>query len=128
MRNGVTQMNDRRKSKKIWFSSYDSFLFHEGTNYQSYRRFGAHIAVRNGKKGVLLCLWAPNAQAVSVMHGGNGWTPWRDDMECFNGVWTLFLPGMKKGDSYRYAIRRPVRVLFGTPPVERFGGLAAERI
>ncbi|MBQ6042629.1 MAG: 1,4-alpha-glucan branching protein GlgB [Clostridia bacterium] len=90
--------------KRIWFSSYDSFLFHEGTNYQSYRKFGAHIAVRGGVKGVELCVWAPNAREVSVMHGGNGWTPGCDKMECSGGVWTIFLPGMKKGDSYRFAV------------------------
>ena len=98
-------MEKGNDKKRIWFSSYDSFLFHEGTNYQSYRKFGAHIVTRGGVKGVELCLWAPNAKQVSVMHGGNGWTPWQDNMECFNGVWTLFLPGMKKGDSYRYAVR-----------------------
>jgi 1,4-alpha-glucan branching enzyme len=90
--------------KRIWFSSYDRFLFREGTNYQSYRRFGAHIATRGGVKGVELCVWAPNAREVSVMHGGNGWTAGCDKMECKDGVWTVFLPGMKKGDSYRFAV------------------------
>ena len=85
-------------------SDLDIYLFGRGTHYTVYEKLGAHPAEENGQSGVYFAVWAPNAREVSVMHGGNGWTAGCDKMECKDGVWTIFLPGMKKGDSYRFAV------------------------
>ena len=37
--------------KRVVFSDYDSFLFHQGTNYEVYRKLGAHPDEQDGVKG-----------------------------------------------------------------------------
>ena len=48
------------------FTRHDQALFHEGRHYSCYKKMGAHIRRENGVSGVRFCLWAPNAQRVSV--------------------------------------------------------------
>ena len=53
--------------KKLQFTELDQYLFGQGTNYDIYRKLGAHPDTQNRKKGVYFAVWAPNAQAVSVV-------------------------------------------------------------
>ena len=53
--------------KKLQFTELDQYLFGQGTNYDIYRKLGAHPDTQNRKKGVYFAVWAPNAQAVSVI-------------------------------------------------------------
>ena len=64
-----------------FFGELDTYLFHHGTHYKLFDKMGAHLTVENGVSGVHFVLWAPNARAVCVISDGNGWTPWRDNME-----------------------------------------------
>ena len=87
-----------------YFTDQDSFLFHEGTNYESYRKLGAHPATEFGLDGTRFALWAPNAQSVAVITPRMGW-----DYENYmhrgdGGVWELFLPHVSEGDAYRYVV------------------------
>ena len=83
----------------------DSYLFHEGTHTEIYKKLGAHPGTSHGKRGVRFAVWAPNAQRVSVMTEGGFWDPDANPMERIdNGVWTTFIPGMRVGEMYRYAI------------------------
>ena len=50
-----------------FFTEYDSYLFHQGTNYNAYDSMGAHFANFNGRNGVIFRVWAPRADAVSVV-------------------------------------------------------------
>ena len=87
------------------FTKYDAYLFGEGTHYEVYERLGAHPCVRGGEKGVLFGVWAPNARIVSLISSRNGWDPLAAPMEKGeHGVWELFVPGMEKGDSYKYVV------------------------
>ncbi|MGI5977198.1 MAG: 1,4-alpha-glucan branching protein GlgB [Candidatus Limivicinus sp.] len=87
------------------FSCRDSVLYSQGKNYRSYKKLGAHIRREDGVTGVLFTLWAPNARSVSVICEKNGW-----DADCGRmqmteaGMWELFIPGVRAGDSYRYVV------------------------
>ena len=52
---------------------YSTFLYHQGTNYASYRLFGAHFTVLRRKPCVRFAVWAPHAQQVSVVGDFNHW-------------------------------------------------------
>ena len=43
--------------------AYSTYLFHQGTNYSSYRLFGAHLTSWKQKSSVRFCVWAPHARA-----------------------------------------------------------------
>ena len=45
----------------------DLHLLAEGNHFASYRKLGAHPIVHDGIDGVAFAVWAPNAQAVSVV-------------------------------------------------------------
>lgn len=80
-------------------------LFHEGTYHKSYEFFGSHIT----KDGVIFRVWAPHAKGVSVVGDFNEWNPDANPMEMLNksgGVWELTIPGLKKGDLYKYCIQQ----------------------
>ena len=88
------------------FSDFDSFLFHQGTNYEVYRKMGAHPDTADGVSGTRFTVWAPNAQFVSVICAKTGWEneQWMNRSMWDQGVWECFLPGVGPGDAYRYVI------------------------
>ena len=93
--------------KNKFFGELDTYLFHNGTHYKLFDKMGAHLRKVNGVWGVQFVLWAPNARAVCVVSDGNGWTPWRDNMEkTDDSIWELFVPGMCEGVKYKYHIVR----------------------
>lgn len=78
-------------------------LFHEGTYLKSYEFFGAHFT----DKGVVFRLWAPHAQAVSVVGNFNDWNPDAHPMllqKDSGGVWECTIPDLNKGELYKYCI------------------------
>ncbi len=85
----------------------DLHLHAEGTHYRAYLKMGAHPTVIDGQEGVHFAVWAPNAEAVSVVGDFNNWDPRRHPMETGhgNGVWHLFIPGVRDGALYKYDIR-----------------------
>ena len=88
------------------FTDFDSFLFHQGTNYEVYRKMGAHPDVEDGVSGTRFNVWAPNAQYVSVICAKTGWEDekWMHRAQGDGGVWECFLPEVGPGDAYRYVI------------------------
>ena len=48
------------------FTAMDCYLFGQATHYDIYKKMGAHLAERKGKKGVCFDVWAPNAKKVYV--------------------------------------------------------------
>ncbi len=81
-------------------------LFNNGKHYQAYKMFGAHLVQINGKFGVHFTLWAPNAKEVRVVGNFNSWNGKNHSMINLDntGVWTLFIPGIKEGELYKYEI------------------------
>lgn len=67
-----------------------------------YRYLGAHPV----DGGVRFAVWAPNAQEVSVISDGNGWTHSRDWLQgSDSGVWSGVFSGVNPGTRYKFAIR-----------------------
>lgn len=87
------------------FSDFDSFLFHEGTNYESYKGLGAHICQKDGVWGTSFAVYAPNAKFVCVITEQTWWDESKGSMfPTGSGVWEVFMPYVKQGDKYRYVI------------------------
>ena len=88
------------------FTDFDSFLFHQGTNYEVYHKLGAHPDTQDGVQGTRFSVWAPNARYVSVICAKTGWEneQWMSRSMWDGGVWECFLPGVGVGDAYRYVI------------------------
>lgn len=81
-------------------------LFHEGNCLEAYKVFGAHLQTQDNKKGVRFTVYAPNARSVQVVGDFNQWDGTNHYMERyhFGGIWTLFIPGIKQYDTYKYRI------------------------
>ncbi|MBI5209035.1 MAG: 1,4-alpha-glucan branching protein GlgB [Elusimicrobia bacterium] len=90
-----------------FLSDFDLHLFGEGTHLQVYDKLGSHLTAAGGKAGASFAVWAPNAQAVSVVGDFNGWEGERHRMNHLgqSGVWELFIPGVRQGAAYKYRLR-----------------------
>jgi 1,4-alpha-glucan branching enzyme len=110
-----------------WLGETDRYLFREGTHARAYERLGAHLVRINDTEGVIFAVWAPNAKLVAVVGDFNDWDARRHPMRFHRGegVWELFVPGIKEGERYKYAIKTPSGHLlpFKADPV----AFAAER-
>ena len=65
---GGLQMGESMK-----FTELDQYLFGQGTNYEVYKKLGAHPVTYRRRKGVYFAVWAPNARSVSVIGEFNNW-------------------------------------------------------
>ncbi len=71
-----------------------------------YRHLGAHLDAQDGVAGTKFSVWAPNASEVSVLCDMNSWMHGRNPLNSSdNGVWWGFIPGLKQGDAYKFALR-----------------------
>ena len=88
------------------FTDLDQYLFGQGTNYEVYKKLGAHPGTQRGKKGVYFAVWAPNAQAVSVIGDFNGWDETANPMKKVGpiGVYEIFVRGAEIGQLYKFFI------------------------
>jgi 1,4-alpha-glucan branching enzyme len=84
----------------------DLHLFGEGRHERIYEKLGAHLITHEGKRGVAFAVWAPNARNVCVVGNFNSWDSAKHRMRRHGdaGVWELFIPGLKQGELYKYAI------------------------
>lgn len=87
-------------------SELDTYLFAKGTHYEIYEKMGAHLAEEDGKAGTYFSVWAPNARSVSVVGDFNNWDRSAHPMQPVqqSGIWDIFVPGMKAGDLYKFAV------------------------
>ena len=88
-----------------WLTDFDLYLFGEGKHHSIYEKLGAHLTEREGQWGVYFAVWAPNAREVGVVGDFNNW----DSRKCKMtrnqmGIWEAFVPGLKAGEKYKYAI------------------------
>ncbi|AEG60815.1 1,4-alpha-glucan branching protein GlgB [Desulforamulus ruminis] len=90
-------------------SEYDLYLFHQGNHFNIYQVFGAHRVEAEGASGVRFTLWAPNARDVRVVGNFNKWQGQAHCMKKIgqSGVWSLFIPGLKDEELYKYEIHTP---------------------
>ncbi|MBI3935216.1 MAG: 1,4-alpha-glucan branching protein GlgB [Acidobacteria bacterium] len=88
-------------------SDFDLHLINEGKHQRLYEKLGTHTCDVNGIAGVRFAVWAPNAAGVSVTGDFNDWDDRRHPMRSrgLSGVWELFIPGLREGEHYKYAVR-----------------------
>ncbi|MBL0420986.1 1,4-alpha-glucan branching protein GlgB [Ramlibacter sp. AW1] len=82
----------------------DLYFFREGTHARLYDKLGAHLQPDGG---VRFAVWAPNAQAVSVVGDWNGWSDAADPMQPRpdgSGIWESVVPQAQRGHAYKYRI------------------------
>ena len=95
-------------------SEFDLYLLAEGTHYRAYEKLGAHLAERDGRRGVHFAVWAPNAKLVSVIGDFNDWNPAAAIMRPSSaGVWEGFVPDIGQGAIYKYHIESRYQRLQG---------------
>lgn len=95
-----------KKKKAFEIGELDGYLFGQGNHYEIYKKLGSHM-VKNGKtEGVYFAVWAPNARSVSVVGEFNEWDMRANPMEREEniGIYTCFIPGVKKYSMYKYCI------------------------
>ncbi|MFA6595653.1 MAG: 1,4-alpha-glucan branching protein GlgB [Bacilli bacterium] len=78
------------------------YLFHQGTNYFSYRFMGAQYT----PQATTFRVWAPNAQAVHVVGDFNEWNLFSHQMLRITkeGLWEITIPEVSEYAHYQYAI------------------------
>jgi 1,4-alpha-glucan branching enzyme len=88
-------------------TDFDLYLFNEGTHVRVYDKLGAHVVTVDSTTGVVFSVWAPNADAVSVIGDFNNWdleaTPLQPRQS--SGIWEGFVPGIGQGTLYKYSIK-----------------------
>ncbi|HJD21972.1 MAG TPA: 1,4-alpha-glucan branching protein GlgB [Candidatus Gemmiger faecigallinarum] len=99
-------------------AGYPIFLFKQGNNQEAQRYFGAHLCDQDGQPGAMFRVWAPHAKAVSVVGDFNSWVPGSHPMEQIEeGIWELFIPGIKEYDVYKFCVTSPSdELLFKADP------------
>lgn len=101
----------KRKHPKMKYglsllSQQDIHWFNEGTHYRLYDKLGSHLTSYENEPGAYFAVWAPNADRVFVMGDFNEW--WQEELALeplsSSGIWHGFVPGVVKGQSYKYRI------------------------
>lgn len=88
----------------------DLYLIGEGRHEKLWEVLGAHI--KRDKSGELLgtdfAVWAPNAQAVSLICDANFWDRGSNKMLRVgrSGIWETFIPDLGAGLKYKFAIQQ----------------------
>ena len=88
-------------------SDHDIYLFNEGSHFRLYDKLGAHPMRLNGVDGTHFAVWAPDAERVSVLGNFNDWDNSSHPLSprAGSGIWEGFLPGLGKGELYKFHIR-----------------------
>ena len=84
----------------------DLFLFNEGSHFRLYEKLGAHVMQDGHSTGTHFAVWAPDAEAVSVVGPFNGWIPGQAPLSPrgSSGIWEGFIPGLESGTAYKYHV------------------------
>jgi 1,4-alpha-glucan branching enzyme len=104
MTQAPTRTTDTRTSL---LTDFDLHLFNEGTHARVYEKLGAHLTSVDGTSGVVFAVWAPNADAVSVVGDFNQWDPNATPLHArqSSGIWEGFVPSLRQGSIYKFSIK-----------------------
>ena len=99
-------------TRLVWnyslFTDTDIHNYQNGNLYNGYELFGNHEAEVLNTKGYYFAVWAPNATEVSVVGYFNNWQKSKHILFVRldnSGIWEGFIPGLKKGEAYKYHIK-----------------------
>ena len=97
----ASPIDDRR------LTELDIHLFKNGSHVRLYEKLGAHRATVGTEEGTHFAVWAPNADAVSVIGDFNQWRAGAHPLQARvdgSGVWEGFISGLEHGALYKYHI------------------------
>ena len=99
----------------------DIYLFNTGNAQKAWLCFGCRYIPEIGLHRFLV--WAPNAQAVSLVGDFNGWDPFATPMERVEGgVWAVFIENIGLGGLYKYAVTQADgRTVYKADPFASWG-------
>src|SRR2546430_8632262 len=85
-------------------SPFDLHLFNEGTHSRLFEKLGAHPT--HDPEGTYFAVWAPNADAVSVIGDFNNWDKGANGLYAReqSGIWEGFIPSVHHGAHYKYYV------------------------
>jgi 1,4-alpha-glucan branching enzyme len=97
---------------RVLLTAQDIYHFREGTFFRAYERLGAHLVSASAARasGTHFAVWAPNAEAVSVIGDFNGWDPASHPLEArpdSSGIWEALVEGVGAGALYKYQVVAP---------------------
>ncbi len=90
------------------FSDFDIALFKSGKHFRLYEKLGSHVVKNKEITGTYFAVWAPNANAVSVIGNFNGWN--KESHQLMprwdaSGIWEGWIAHIGNGEVYKYAIK-----------------------
>lgn len=87
-------------------NDFESYLFHEGTNYQSHKFLGAHKVEGENGDAFRFVVWAPNAKSITLVGDFNDWNEENLPLERLedSGIFNICVYGVKEYDAYKYRI------------------------
>lgn len=97
----------KKSNVKSGITEYNSYLFHEGKNYEAYKILGSHVVTEKGKKGVRFTTWAPKANNIWLVGDFNDFEvkeEYKLEKITEQGLWSIFIQGIEGGTRYKYAI------------------------
>ncbi len=89
------------------FTEFDINLFKSGKHFKLYEKLGSHPIEINGVSGTYFAVWAPSANAVSVIGDFNHWMVGQHELNVRwdeSGIWEGFIPNVTNGALYKYNI------------------------
>lgn len=97
--------------QSVWnyslFTDEDIRNFQNGTHYSLYKVFGNKQLDVLGTPGTYFAVWAPNALKITVTGNFNDWDKSSHALHVrqdSSGIWEGFIPGVQKGEVYKYHI------------------------
>jgi len=96
-----------RKLTKNDLTDFNTYLFHEGKNFEAYNILGSHVTTEKRRKGVRFTTWAPNAKEIYVVGDFNDFEV-KEEFKLTRftelGLWSEFFEGIEEGSLYKYCI------------------------
>jgi len=89
-------------------TEFDISLFASGRHFKLYEKLGNTPMELEGVSGTYFAVWAPNAEAVSVIGNFNQWDSQAHPLNSrwdSSGIWEGFIPGPGANELYKYAIK-----------------------
>ena len=99
----------RAESRALTPTTHENLdRFHRGDDLAPQDLLGGHLTEEDGVHGARFAVWAPNAEAVSVIGSFNDWQPGQTPLtnRGHSGIWSGFVAGASNGDLYKLHIRK----------------------
>jgi 1,4-alpha-glucan branching enzyme len=98
------EQHDAPRASRAVLTNHDIYLFREGRHSQLHSKLGCRLL--EPRAGAHFAVWAPNAEAVSVIGDWNGWSARENPLVPRvdgSGIWEGVAPA-QRGQAYKYRI------------------------